>query len=142
MALHTVYHWHLWSNHKWRRKYSVNCRQPERPTILHSRLLLCMHGMYVAMIHLDLHQEWMTCIKHNLIERLFLSHKTYTKHQRVLEKKLFFSETWIATLMCMVSDKYYLNELILEQKKRKKRKWKWKKNEHDGTSIAELEMFE
>ena len=42
----------------------------------------------------------------------------------------------------MVSDKYYLNELILEQKKRKKRKWKWKKNEHDGTSIAELEMFE
>lgn len=89
--------------------------------------------MYVAMIHLDLHQEWMTCIKHNLIERLFLSHKTYTK-------KLFFSETWIATLVCMVSDKYYLNELILEQKKRKKRKWK--KNEHDGTPIAELEMFE
>lgn len=40
----------------------------------------------------------------------------------------------------MVSDKYYLNELILEQKKRKKRKWK--KNEHDGTPIAELEMFE
>lgn len=70
----------------------------------------------------------------------FLSHKTYTKHQRVLEKKLFFSETWIATLVCMVSDKYYLNELILEQKKRKKRKWK--KNEHDGTPIAELEMFE
>lgn len=97
--------------------------------------------MYVAMIHLDLHQEWLTCIKHNLIERLFLSHKTYTKHQRVLEKKLFFSETWIATLVCMVSDKYYLNELILEQKKIKKIKWKWKQNKHDGTPIAELEMF-
>lgn len=98
--------------------------------------------MYVAMIHLDLHQEWMTYIEHNLIKRIFLSHETYTKHQRVLEKKLFFAEIWIATLMCMVSDKYYLNELILEQKKRKKRKWKWKKNEHDGTPIAELEMFE
>jgi len=44
--------------------------------------------------------------------------------------------------MCMVSDKYYLNELILQQKKWKKRKWKRKKNEHDGTPIAELEMFE
>lgn len=42
----------------------------------------------------------------------------------------------------MVSDKYYLNELILEQKEWKKRKWKWEKNEHDGTPIAELEMFE
>lgn len=65
--------------------------------------------MYVAMIHLNLHQEWMKCIERNLIKRIFLSHETHTKHQKELEKKLFFSETWDTLYHSLTFGYYYFN---------------------------------